>query len=216
MSVRIPEPPIPDYWLLDANVLFSDWSRFFCATLAERMQAELFYTPLVEEEAFRNLIRLQRLSPEDARVRRQTLSAVLPATLEQTDAGAYLSDLKFVQEKDRPIAASALKACHERNKHVGLITWNIKDFPRKQLLKKRVVRYTPDELAVKVIQHTRWSPQDLLAASMKKLREFVALYPLVAPTEFSLKSQPEPETEEEWIAFLKRNRLNLMSKIMQR
>lgn len=216
MSVRIPEPPIPDYWLLDANVLFSDWSRFFCAALAERVQAQLFYTPLTEEEAFRNLVRLNRLSEADAATRRQNLSEVLPAVRDETDANAYLADLQFVQEKDRPIAASALKAVHDRNKSVGLLTWNVKDFPRKQLLKKQVVRYTPDELAVKIVTETGWSTKQLLENAMEKVQDFAKNYPLLEPTEFSQRSQPIPQNLEQWLEFLKRNRLNLVGRKLQK
>ncbi|MDX1669056.1 MAG: hypothetical protein R3194_06550, partial [Limnobacter sp.] len=122
MSVRIPEPAVPGHWLLDANVLFSEWARFFCSVLAQQYSASVFFTPLVEEEAFRNLVRLNRLSPEDAATRRQSLPLSLSAELDDSEASAYLADVAFVQEKDRPIAASALAAVHRLGCHVGLVT----------------------------------------------------------------------------------------------
>lgn len=214
MTVRIPEPPIPSLWLLDANVLFSEWSCFFCVTLAMRAKASLFYTPLVEEEAFRNLVRLGRLSPEDALTRRAVLAGALSAHLDHSDASGYLDDVKFVQEKDRPIAASALKATHDTGQAVGLITWNIKDFPRKQLLKKRVVRYTPDELATKILTCTDTAVMDLLKTTLDQVHHFSKEYPLIKPTGFVLKAHPSPQTKEQWSEFLKRNRLNLLLKKM--
>lgn len=213
MSVRIPEPPVPDHWLLDANVLFSEWARFFCAVLAQKASATLFFTPLIEEEAFRNLVRLNRLSQEDALTRRQSLPDSLPAELDQTDATGYLPDVQFVQAKDRPIAASALSCVHRLGRNVGLITWNVKDFPRKPLLKKGVVRYTPDELAVKLLKIHGWPARELLDQTKGKMLAYQKSFPLQQPTDFSLRAQPWPENAEQWGDFLRRNRLYLFEKI---
>lgn len=216
MSVRIPEPEIPKRWLLDANVIFSEWSRLFCVELASRWGANLAITPLIEEEAFRNLIKLGRITSVDAERQRLALCGVLGADMLHANADAYLNDVKFVDQKDRPIAASALWMHHEYHADVALVTWNIKDFPRKQLLKKRVVRYTPDELAVAVCRKRGLAPAEVLDCALARLVRHFGQHPLLEPTTFVQKARPLPSDELSWQDFLKRNRLNLLARLRER
>lgn len=216
MSVRLPEPPIPTRWLLDANVIFSEWSRLFCVEMAQRHSATLFFTPLIEEEAFRNLLRLGRVSELDAARQRQQLAEVLGAKILHTDCSPYLADVKFVDAKDQPIAATALQMHHEFQSDIGLITWNVKDFPRKQLLKKRVVRYTPDELAVALCKLQGVSASELLEATLQRLKNHFDAHSLLEPTSYALKAKPLPTDFESWQDFLKRNRLNNLAKLYER
>ncbi len=204
--------PIPQHWLLDANVLFSEWMRVFCATLADEVGARLYYTPLIEEEAFRNLCRLGRLSQRDAQVQRQTLSSLLPAWVHQQDDSAYLADVDCVQKKDKPIAASALGLAVQNNATVALLTWNIKDFPRRQLLRKRVARYTPDEMAIQVLNQVQASGLTLLSHSQTRFMQYLQACPRLEPTLYDLKAKPWPEQLAQWSDFLKRNRLLRLNK----
>ncbi|MDX1669066.1 MAG: hypothetical protein R3194_06600, partial [Limnobacter sp.] len=95
-----------------------------------------------------------------------------------------------------------------------LVTWNIKDFPRKPLLKKGIVRYTPDELAVKLVKQQGWSPQVLLDETLNRIQHYQKAFPLQKPTEFAMRSQPWPNEPEQWVDFLHRNRLYLFEKLL--
>lgn len=203
---------IPAYWLLDANVLFSEWMRIFCATLADEVGASLFYTPLIEEEAFRNLRRLGRLSDADIAQQREKLPILLPAQIETDDASAYLPDVAFVQSKDRPIAASALGVAIKKQAPVALLTWNIKDFPRRQLARKQIIRYTPDEMALHVLQKVETSGFTLLSDSQQRFFQYLLACPRLERTSYDLKAKPWPEQLAQWSDFLKRNRLLRLNK----
>lgn len=195
-------------------MLFSEWSALFCSVLAARHGARVVYTPLIEEEAFRNLVRLGRISQADAVRLRAIYPQEIPATVLATDPSGYLADVRFVHEKDRPIAAAALQHSILEGQQVGLLTWNIRDFPRKPLLKKGVVRYTPDELAVRLSKLNSWNPFVLITETQARLQKFQRDYPQIEPTDFQQKARPWPESREQWADFLKRNRLlNLNSLI---
>jgi hypothetical protein len=134
VSVVLGKPEVPKHWLLDANVLFSEWTRWLMVALARHHGATLYYTPHIENECYRNLVRLGRLHPEDADRERAELPSRLNAVLLPQNHEPYLADVRQVDEKDRHVAASALALKHQLIQPVGLLTWNLKDFPRKPLV----------------------------------------------------------------------------------
>lgn len=209
------KPPVPRHWVLDANVLFSEWSLAFVRTLAQRCQAQLYWTPLIEHECFRNLVRLNRLHPDDARAQQATLAQRLGACVLDGDYSAYWADVRAVDEKDRHVAATALALRHQTDQYVGLLTWNVKDFPRKQLLKLGLVRYSLDDLVCEL------QPKDepvwpLLQACAQQLNDQLEQAPPKShPTDFQLKAKPMPKTHEEWLVFLARNRLYRLARLLQ-
>lgn len=207
---------MPQHWVLDANVLFSEWSLAFVYTLAQRCQAQLYWTPLIERECFRNLVRLRRLHPDDASLQQSTLAQRMHAHVLDGDYSAYIADVRAVDEKDRHVAAAALALKHQTAEYVALLTWNVKDFPRKQLLKLGVVRYNLDDLACEWLGTQQGPLWPLLQASAEQLKQQLEIAPPKShPTDFQLKAQPMPETAEEWLSFLSRNRLHRLAKRLQ-
>lgn len=206
-------PPTPVHWVLDANILFSEWGRWLLVTLAEQAPATLYWTSLIEEECYRNLLRLGRIHPEDATRQRASLAACMNAQVQAPPSESLTLDLKAVHEKDRHVAASALSIRHHHDTPVALITWNIKDFPRQSLLKLGIVRYTPDELALDVWKTTQQGLTGLHTAVQKMMR-FHAECPLLQTTDYQQKARPLPVSDEDWLEFLARNRLHKLARML--
>lgn len=206
-------PPTPAHWVLDANILFSEWGRWLMVTLANAAPANLYWTELIEEECYRNLVRLGRIHPEDASRQRRVLSTHMNAKVESAPGETLALDLKSVHEKDRHVAATALSLRHRHNTPVGLITWNIKDFPKRALLKLGVVRYTPDELALDVWKTAQQGLNALQTASQNMIL-FHAECPVMHVTDYQQKARPLPVSENDWLEFLGRNRLHKLSRLL--
>lgn len=175
--------------------------------LAQSHHARLYWTPHIENECYRNLLRLGRLHPEDAEADRCTLPQRLNAELLPQNHLPYLADVAHVEEKDRHVAASALALRHQLQQPVGLITWNLKDFPRKQLLKLGVVRYSPDELCEELTK-PECNTLACLEQSVCVMMHGLNTYKPKNPTVYQLKAQPLPTRVEEWLEFLSRNKMH--------
>lgn len=211
MSVKIPEPPVPKVWVLDANVLFSDWARALLSCLAKHHRAQLCWSRLIEDEVFRNLVRLNRLTAADADTQRAGMSMLLEGTILPEANPAYFPDLKCVDEKDRHVAALALELHHQQQSMIGLITWNSKDFPRKPLLKKGIVRYSPDDLMFALMDNPQQG-EEMLQHSLDQTLAFKQQIPLQEPTEYLNRARPWPDSKESWKDFLSRNRMHRVSR----
>lgn len=213
MSVLLGKPEVPQHWLLDANVLFSEWTRWLMVALAERHQAKLYWTPHIENECYRNLVRLGRLHPIDAELERAALPERLNAVLLPKNHEPYLADVRQVDEKDRHVAGAALALKHQLQAPVGLLTWNLKDFPRKPLLKLGLVRLSPDELCLELLK----KEEDRLAwlnQTNNKMKKAMAQQALNFPTPYQLKAQPLPCSAADWLEFLGRNRMHKTAKLV--
>lgn len=215
MSVVLGKPEVPKHWLLDANVLFSEWTRWLMVALARQHGATLYFTPHIENECYRNLVRLGRLHPDDASVERAGLPQRLNAVLLPQNHEPYLADVRQVDEKDRHVAASALALRHQVQQPVGLLTWNLKDFPRKPLLKLGLVRMCPDELCVELLK-TKTDIQTCLEQSVQLMQAGLAEQPSQNPTLYQSKASPLPQNHEDWIQFLGRNRMHKTAKVCSR
>lgn len=215
MSVVLGKPEVPKHWLLDANVIFSEWTRWLLVVLARRHDAVLYWTPHIENECYRNLVRLGRLHSEDAQVEREALPSRLNAILLPQMHEPYLADVRQVDEKDRHVAAAALALKHQQQEPVALLTWNVKDFPRKPLLKLGVVRFSPDELFVDLIKN----PDDVLPClveSVETMQLSLVRHPPTLPTTYQAKAQPLPASTEDWLGFLARNRMHRTGRLLCR
>lgn len=202
--------------MLDANVLFSEWTRALCMALAQHRDACLYWTPVIADECFRNLKRLNRLHTDDAQAQQETLAQRMGAHVLEYDHSAYLADVRCVDEKDRHVAATALALRHRLNQPVALLTWNLKDFPRKNLLKLGVVRYNLDELLVELVKTRQAKADELLNNSLVRLQHLLESAPLAHPTDYQLRARPLPENAEEWVQFLARNKMHRVSAMLQR
>ena len=215
MSVVLGKPEVPKHWLLDANVLFSEWTRWLMVALARQHGATLYFTPHIENECYRNLVRLGRLHPDDASVERAGLPQRLNAVLLPQNHEPYLADVRQVDEKDRHVAASALALRHQVQQPVGLLTWNLKDFPRKPLLKLGLVRLCPDELCVELLKN-KTALQACLEHSVQLMQAGQAEQPGQHPTVYQSKAQALPVSTDQWLDFLARNRMHKSAKRLLR
>ena len=190
---------------LDANALFSDWQRAIWLALADSSQAvQLYHSETVLDECFRNLIRLGHLTPEGAAiVRKQWTEHPSVRVVEAFDA--YWSDVSSVHEKDRHVAAAALKVRHlNAVSQVQLLTWNIRDFPKPPLKRVGVIRSSPDEFLLQMFKHDAQATQQLLHASLAlaqtqrhQLQDSLSAY--------QQRASGFPQSPGEWPDFLKRN-----------
>lgn len=215
MSVILGKPEVPKHWLLDANVIFSEWTRWLMVALAEHHNAALYWTPHIESECYRNLVRLGRLHPHDATIEQARLPVRLKATLLPQVHEPYLADVRQVDEKDRHVAASALALRHTVQQPVALLTWNLRDFPRKPLLKLGLVRLCPDEMCLELAK-TREDIQAILLRAVELMQAGLASHPPQTPTIYQTKAMPLPKTELEWGAFLARNRMHKTARRLAR
>ena len=213
MSVVLGKPVVPKHWLLDANVLFSEWMRWFLVALAQRHQATLYWTPQIERECYRNLVRLGRIHPEDAEVERTALPTRLNAVLLEQNHTNYLADVYSVDEKDRHVAGSALALRHQLGLPVGLVTWNLKDFPRKPLLKLGLVRFSPDELATELLKGDL-AIKACLGHSVQLMQAGLSAQAPNHPTIYQTKASPLPASDHAWPLFLANNKMHKTAKLL--
>jgi len=183
--------------------------------IARQRGATLYFTPHIENECYRNLVRLGRLHEDDAIVERAGLPQRLNAVLLPQNHEPYLADVRQVDEKDRHVAASALALRHQVQQTVGLLTWNLKDFPRKPLLKLGLVRLCPDELCVELLK-TNADIQACLDQSVQLMQAGLAAQPSQNPTAYQSKASPLPQNHADWIQFLGRNRMHKTAKVYSR
>jgi hypothetical protein len=204
------KPALPDFskptaMFLDANVLFSDWQRALWLALAESLpNVTLHHSEVVLDECFRNLIKLERLTAQGVEIsRRQWEDHALVRNVSSFDA--YLADVRSVHEKDRHVAAAALKLKHSLpDWQTVLLTWNIKDFPNPPLRRLAIHRATPDDCLKALLLQNRELGQAVLSLSTRKADlAFKALGE--ATSGFQNRASGFPPQAEHWPAFLHRN-----------
>lgn len=181
--------------------------------LAQHHNATLYFTPHIENECYRNLVRLGRIHPEDASAERAELHQRLNAVLLPQNHEPYLADVRQVDEKDRHVAGSALALKHLLQQPVGLLTWNLKDFPRKPLLKLGLVRLSPDELCLE-LQKNAADIKACLDLSVELMQSFLSTQSIQFPTVYQSKAQPLPCSIDQWLNFLARNRMYKTAKVL--
>lgn len=208
--------PVPKHWLLDANVLFSEWGKSLCFTLATHHGAQLLWTEHIANECYRNLIRLGRLHPEDEQSARALAQQRLMAQVIPSDHHVYYPDVGMVDDKDRHVAAAALAVRHASQAPVGLVTWNVRDFPKKQLARLGLQRYTPDELCLETALSNLQNSVNILQQSVSHLEVTLGFQQDWKPTQFVSRANGLPDTAQAWIAFLARNRMHLTARHLER
>ncbi|MCE2680822.1 MAG: hypothetical protein LW629_10350 [Burkholderiales bacterium] len=202
---RTPDFSQPVALFLDANVLFSDWQRALWLSLAETLpHVGLYDSDVVQDECFRNLIKLERLTVQGA--------AMAKAHWTQQEAvknvsafDAYFPDVRSVHEKDRHVAAAALKLKHSLpGCQIVLLTWNIKDFPNPPLRRLGIHRATPDDCLKALLLQTSVVGQQVLEQATVKARQAFELLGESASV-FQSRASGFPSQPEQWPEFLHRN-----------
>lgn len=189
---------------LDANALFSDWQRSVWLSWAYlHPGVRLFHSELVLDECFRNLVRLNHLTPEGAESARAQWIAH-PAVHAVDGFHAYWPDVRSVDEKDRHVAAAALKVRHMMAvPEVQLITWNVRDFPRPALKRVGVIRLSPDEFFLQVFKRDAAVVQAVMALSLDVAQaQQDVMRPHLSP--YQCRASGFPQLPEQWPDFLRR------------
>lgn len=189
---------------LDANALFSDWQRAVWLSLADELTGiHLHHSDLVLDECFRNLLRLEHLTPSGAeQARQQWLNHPRVSGIDAFDA--YFEDVRSVHEKDRHVAAAALKCRHlHQVPDVQLLTWNVRDFPRPALKRVGVVRISPDEFLLQMFKRDAVLVHRVLQSSLQlaqthraRMADALSLY--------QQRASGFPSCASEWPDFLRR------------
>lgn len=189
-------------------MLFSEFQRALVKVVSDSLALEPVWTAEILDECFRNLVRLGRITPAAAQIQQMQLRQLFPKAL-QAPACQYIADVKPVDEKDRHVAALALKLYHDHvfatgtAQTVWLLTWNIRDFPARPLRRLGIERLSPDEWLCGLIQSQPtkallWLEQ--AAALMCELGKALG----DERTSFQEKSPGIPDSADQWPAFLHR------------
>jgi predicted nucleic acid-binding protein len=131
------KPPVAVY---DACVLYPFHLRNLLIQCAFDGLVEARWTDDVHDEWMRNLaantpgLPIERLS-----VTRDRMKAVLPDA-DVTDYSPLIADLKLPDPDDRHVLAAAIAG-----KASVIVTWNLKDFPARDLLPYEVTSQSPDD-----------------------------------------------------------------------
>lgn len=189
---------------LDANALFSDWQRALWLSFAQCSGAtELVCSSLVLDECFRNLLRLNHLTEEGAQ-RSRLAWLQSPFVHQVDDADAYLADVRSVHEKDRHVAAAALKWRHHRQvPGITLMTWNIRDFPRPALRRVGIDRLSPDEWLRDCIKRDAALACALLDQSLQ-LAQAARTELADCLSDYQRRASGFPQSGAQWPEFLRR------------
>ncbi len=198
-------------------MLFSEWQRALLLSFHRQSVVRLHWTAEILDECFRNLKRLGRLNDAGCQFHAGVLSSECPQAL-CLPAPAYLADVKAVDDKDRHVAAAALSLRHQLSQSevvpVILLTWNIKDFPKKPLHRLHIVRSTPDEwLTVWMTHHSLADSMSVLgdaARYMQAWRERLG----DSLTVYQQRSPFVPEKPDAWPEFLHRNWFKQAAKVL--
>jgi len=211
---RLPDFSRPVAFFLDANVLFSDWQRALWLSLAESFpDVTLHHSDVVLDECFRNLIKLERLSAAGADISRQHWeNQTVVKSVSAFDA--YYPDVRSVHEKDRHVAAAALKLKHGlADAQTVLLTWNIKDFPNPPLRRLGIIRATPDECLKSLLLQEIAQAKDVLMHSTVKAHQAIDLL-ADTTTAFQARASGFPLEWSQWPAFLHRNWFKQSAKVL--
>lgn len=158
--------------LLDACVLYPAPLRDLLMTLGTHCPIKLRWSALIHDEWMRNLL-ANRNDLTDAQVERtrSLMDQAIPDAL-VTDFEPVIDSLVLPDPDDRHVLAAAIQA-----KADAIVTWNIKDFPAKNLKSHHLVRLNPDAFIMDVIT----THEELAIAAIQSMRSRLR-HPPVSPT----------------------------------
>ncbi|MBB3149789.1 hypothetical protein FHS21_006243 [Phyllobacterium trifolii] len=152
----------PQVAIYDACVLYPFHLRNLLIYCAVDRLVDARWTDEIHDEWIRNLIaNTPELSEERLTKTRKLMNAVLPdATVsgyENLIPGIALPD-----PDDRHVVAAAIRAGASQ-----IVTWNVRDFPSKELSKHGLARKTPDQFLIDL--YSQW-PEAVLAVTANARR----------------------------------------------
>ncbi len=136
------EPPVAVY---DACVLYPFHLRNLLVQCAVDRLVEARWTDEIHDEWIRNLAANAPVTPIDHLIAaRDLMNAALPnATV--TNYQAYISGITLPDPDDRHVVAAGVAAGASL-----IITWNIKDFPARELARHKLRKQIPDTLLMEL------------------------------------------------------------------
>lgn len=152
----------PQVAIYDACVLYPFHLRNLLIQCAVDRLVEARWTDEIHDEWIRNLIaNTPELSEERLTKTRNLMNAVVPGAIvsgyENLIPGIALPD-----PDDRHVVAAAVRAGASQ-----IVTWNVRDFPSKELSKHGLARKTPDQFLIDL--YSQW-PEAVLAVTANARR----------------------------------------------
>jgi len=151
----------PSVVVFDACVLYPFHLRNIVVQIAVDRLVDARWTDEIHGEWIRNLVVDRPGIPVDRLlVTRKLMNDALPdATV--TGYEAHIEAVTLPDPRDRHVVAAAIKA-----RASVVLTWNLRDFPTRELKKHELVRQTPDVLLANLYKKT----PDLTLASLANAR----------------------------------------------
>jgi predicted nucleic acid-binding protein len=182
----------PDRAVLDANVLYSNFTRDLLLSLFAARLYEAKWTDEINDEWVSHLLE-NRSGTDPSRLRRtvQLMNAIRPNPL--VDNYKHLiNSVELPDPDDRHVLAAAI-ACGARK----ILTWNLKDFPARFLSQFGIAADNPDRFIAALIH----AAPERVVAVFKGVR----------------LRQKKPKMEiAEFFDMLRRNRLNATGTALER
>ena len=152
----------PQVAIYDACVLYPFHLRNLLIQCAVDRLVEARWTDEIHDEWIRNLIaKTPEVSEERLTKTRNLMNAVVPHAIvsgyENLIPGIALPD-----PDDRHVVAAAVRAGASQ-----IVTWNVRDFPSKELSKHGLAKKTPDQFLIDL--YSQW-PEAILAVTANARR----------------------------------------------
>lgn len=138
--------PVPHYVVLDTCVLISNTVRKLLIRMAQHNCIAPVWGDYIGEEWRRNIPKIWDVSDDYATREWNFMQQQFP----EANMGLvheFEKGLRYSDEKDHHVIACALsKQLDISDQNISIITWNLKDFARREIRELGLYLYSPDQL----------------------------------------------------------------------
>lgn len=162
--------------VLDANVLYGNFSRDLLMSLFAAKMYDAKWTDMINSEWVEHLLENR---PNASRERIEKTVKLMGSIRSSTkpivrDFEYLISSLEMKDSDDRHVVAAAIAS-----KATRIVTWNLKDFPRRLLDQFSIHALSPDSFIIELIEADADGVVLALAAMRKRMQR-----PLTSVSEF--------------------------------
>lgn len=144
--------------VLDTCVLMHTFTRNLLLRLGEKGICTPLWSDEIHDEWLRNAPRIWKVEDNIVEQEWQTMQARFPQSLIHIEVEKYPLRFKRIDQKDRHVALCAFVGQQSLGQTSStLLTWNIKDFHKKELRDQGITLATPDQFLSEI-----WSTQSSL------------------------------------------------------
>ena len=142
--------PTPHYVVLDTCVLISNTVRKLLIRMAQQQCIAPIWGDYIGEEWRRNIPKIWDVSDDYAEREWNVMQSQCPAA-NMGVVDEFEKGLRYSDEKDHHVIACALSMQSKSpEQHISIITWNLKDFHRREMKDLGLYLYSPDQLLAKL------------------------------------------------------------------